>query len=210
MKIRLTFFEELLGTASANPEIHAEFIASKNPVVAARDEEVEAIDVDEEIDKSTTVFARGDQGRPCLWDYQIKGFFKDACGGLARAAGTKSSKLTAYKKIIDTLIFVSPRMIPIVMPEGGKVGHCQRPLRAQTAKGERIALAHSEAVPAGSTIEIDVSFMELGAKSKDAEKGGRVKLADCLTEWLDYGALRGLGQWRNSGKGRFGFEVVGE
>jgi hypothetical protein len=24
-----------------------------------------------------------------------------------------------------------------------------------------------------------------------------------IREWLDYGKLRGLGQWRNSGKGRF-------
>lgn len=28
-------------------------------------------------------------------------------------------------------------------------------------------------------------------------------------EWLDYGKLRGLGQWRNSGKGRFTYELLG-
>lgn len=28
-------------------------------------------------------------------------------------------------------------------------------------------------------------------------------------EWLDYGKLRGLGQWRNSGKGRFTYEILG-
>ena len=28
-------------------------------------------------------------------------------------------------------------------------------------------------------------------------------LEAALHEWFDYGALRGLGQWRNSGKGRF-------
>ena len=26
---------------------------------------------------------------------------------------------------------------------------------------------------------------------------------DIVCEWLDYGELRGMGQWRNSGKGRF-------
>lgn len=31
LKVRLTFFEEVLGTASNNPEIHDEFIASKAP-----------------------------------------------------------------------------------------------------------------------------------------------------------------------------------
>lgn len=31
---------------------------------------------------------------------------------------------------------------------------------------------------------------------------------EAVLEWLDYGKLRGLGQWRNSGKGRFEYEVV--
>lgn len=31
IKIRITFLEELLGTASANPDIHREYIASKAP-----------------------------------------------------------------------------------------------------------------------------------------------------------------------------------
>jgi hypothetical protein len=208
MKLRLTFTEELLGTASADPEIHSEFIASKGPDAATIEEEVAALGADEVTEKSTTIFARDEEGAPCLWDYQVKGFFKDACGMLTRAAGTKSSKLTAYKKIIDGLVFVHPRQIRLVLPEGGTVGNCQRPLRAQTAKGERIALAHSETVPAGTFIEIDVEFMELGAKPKDGEKGGKVKLAECVEEWLAYGALRGLGQWRNSGKGRFNVETL--
>ena len=29
-----------------------------------------------------------------------------------------------------------------------------------------------------------------------------------VREWLDYGKLRGLGQWRNSGKGRFEWKEV--
>ncbi len=29
IKVRVTFTEELLGTASANPELHADYIASK-------------------------------------------------------------------------------------------------------------------------------------------------------------------------------------
>ena len=31
LKVKLTFTEELLGTASANPELHSDFIASKAP-----------------------------------------------------------------------------------------------------------------------------------------------------------------------------------
>ncbi len=32
--------------------------------------------------------------------------------------------------------------------------------------------------------------------------------AETVREWLDYGRLRGLFQWRNSGKGRFEWEEV--
>jgi hypothetical protein len=203
MKVKITFTEELLGTASADPEIHAEFIASKGPNAQTLAEEVEALGEAEVIEKAMTIFPRDADGDPSLWDYQVKGFFKDACGMLARAKGTKSSALKAYRKIIDGLIFVAPRQIKLVMPPGGKVGSCQRPLRAQTAQGERIALAHSETVPAGTTIEIDITAMELG------KADGKVTLEECVAEWLTYGALRGFGQWRNSGKGRFTWEKVG-
>jgi len=193
--IKLTLLEELLGTASANPEIFEEFIASKAPEPEkTTGEEVEALpDVDEEIQKTTTVFSRDADGKPVLWDYQIKGFFKDACGMLRRVKGTKSSKLTAYKKVIDGLVFVGPRQIPVDFD--GEMGHCSRPLRAQTAQGERVALARSETIPAGATITIEVTALD-------------EKLMDVIDEWLDYGKLRGLGQWRNSGKGKFDWSEV--
>ena len=231
MKVRLTLVEELLGTASANPDLFAEFIASKAPEPwETTEEEVAALPgVDEVIEKTTTVFSRmavecpvcddagfvnvadgspgpqprtepcgncggaGNIERPCLWDYQIKGFFKDACGMLRRAPGTKSRKLSAYKKVIDGLIFVTPRQI--ALQYDGELGHCQRPLRAQTAQGERVALARSETVPAGSIIEFEVTALD-------------GKLLDLVCEWLDYGEMRGLGQWRNSGKGCFIWSIA--
>lgn len=194
LKVRITLHEEALGTASANPEIHREFIASKATDVDRENEEVSALDVEHEIEKSMTVFPRSN-GAPIYWDYQIKGFFKDACAALARVPGTKSNKLKAYKKIIDGTIFVSPRRIGIQIPEGGKIQLCQRPLRGQTAQGERIALATSETVPSGSTIECEILLLDEGSES-------------LVREWLDYGRLRGLGQWRNSGKGRFTWEEI--
>lgn len=192
MKIKITLLEEMLGTSSANPEIHREFIASKSPDAGTIEDEVAAIGVEGVLDKSKTVFPRED-GKPIVYDYQIKGFFKDACGMLTRVPGTASNKLKAYKKVIDGLIFVTPRKITISHP--GEIGECQRPLRAQTAQGERVALANSETVAAGSTIEFEVTTLDEGHEK-------------LVREWLNYGKLRGLGQWRNSGKGRFDWEEV--
>ena len=193
VRVRLTLIEPLLGTASANPDIHREFIASKNPDAGSIEDEVATIGADAVADKGMTVFARMDDGRPMVWDYQIKGFFKDAAGMLRRVKSSKSSKLKAYKKIIDGLIFVEERRIPIEFD--GELGNCQRPLRAQTAQGERVALAESEMAPAGSTLTFTITTLEDG-------------LMPAIEEWLRYGRLRGLGQWRNSGMGRFEFEAL--
>ena len=119
LKLKLTFTEEVLGTASGDPEIHSEFIASKGPDAHTREEEVAALGIDEVIEKSMTVFPRDEEGRPFLWDYQIKGFFKDACAMLRRVEGSTSKGMKAYKKIIDGLVFVAPRRILLAMPGDG-------------------------------------------------------------------------------------------
>ena len=192
---RLTFKDEVLGTASADPDVHSKYIASLAPDAISREEEVAAIGA-EAVEKATmTVFPRNEEGDPIIWDYQIKGFFKDACSMLRKVSGSESSKIKAFKKEIDGLIFPNPRMIKIHIPEGKAMGNCQRPLRASTAQGERIALANSESVPEGSWIEIEVTVL------KD-------DLMKAVKEWLDYGKLRGLCQWRNSGKGRFEWEEI--
>ena len=191
MRVKLMFTECLLGTLSGNPDIAEEFIASKHPD-GPQDDELHAELPKGDVEKSSTIFPR-EGGKPFIWDYQIKGFLKDACSMLRRVKDTKSSKLTAYKKVIDGLIFPGPRKIFIDVV--GDISWCERPLRAQTAQGERIALARSESVPVGSSITFDITCL--------ADK--YIKLVE---EWLDYGSLRGLGQWRNSGKGRFTWELV--
>lgn len=193
IKVRITFFEELLGTANADPHIHEEYIASKAPDAPSRAEEVEALGVEEVVDKQKTIFPRDAEGNPIVWDYQIKGFFKDSCSALRKVTGSYSSKVKAYKKEIDGLIFPEPRQIKINFE--GEMGNCQRPLRASTAQGERIALANSETIPAGATLEFKVVCLT------DSHM-------NVVKEWLDYGKYKGLGQWRNSGKGRFEWEEI--
>lgn len=116
---------------------------------------------------------------------------KDEAG--KKKAVNESSKMKAYKKNIDGLIFVLPEQIPIDIT--GAIGLCQRPLRAQTMQGERVTLAMSEEVPAGSSLQFTVLCPN-------------EEMMKAVREWLDYGYLRGLGQWRNSGKGRFTWEEL--
>lgn len=193
IKARIEFTEEVLGTASSDPDVYSRFIATNAPDAPSREEEIESLGVEEVERKEMTVFPRDDENDPIFWDYQFKGFFKDACGVLRKVTGTKCSKIKAFKKEIDGLIFPEPRKIKIHMPEGGEITSCQRPLRAQTPQGERIALANSEAIPAGSWCDVEITIL------KDDLEG-------MVRECLDYGRLKGIGQWRNSGKGRFVWE----
>lgn len=145
------------------------------------------------MEKGMTVFPRNADGKPILFDYQIKGFFKNSAKAFNYVGG--KSKLTAYKTKIDNLIFVKERQIVLQLPDGAEIGNCQRPLRAQTAQGERVALANSESCPAGTVIEFTIMCMV-----DDLMKN--------VIEWLDYGALNGIGQWHSSGKGRFEWKDV--
>ena len=184
-KVRLTFTDEILGTSSGNPELHREFIASKAPDAQKMEDEVAALGVDAVEEKGMTVFPRLADGTPFLYDYQIRGFFKEICGAMKAISGTKSSKIKAHKKKIDNTIFVEPREIPLDL-HGMKMANCQRTLRASTAQGERIALANSEVCPEGTSCEFEVLCMV----DEDAAM---------LLEWLEYGKYKGIGQWRNSG-----------
>ena len=141
MRVRLTLMEPMLGTAPNDPEIYSRFIASKAPDAISRDQEIATVGAEEYEEKQITIFRRDPNGNPIVMDYLIKGFFKNACSALREVNSTKSSKLTSYKKKIDGLVFIMDRMIPIQFPEGTEMSICQRPLRAQTAQGERVALA---------------------------------------------------------------------
>lgn len=193
IKVKLTLTEEALGMMPTDKEIHETYIASKSPDAKTIEEEVAAIGVEGVTEKTMTVFPKMDDGTPFFWDYQIRGFFKDAIGMLRRVKSNKCAKVTNYKKVVDGLIFVNERKIPIHC--AGPLGDCQRPLRADTMQGPRVALAHSESVPEGSTCEFTINLLD-------------DSLEDAVRECLDYGKLRGLGQWRNSGKGRFEWEEV--
>lgn len=213
-RVKLTFLEPVLGTAPNNKEVYTKFIASKAPDAQGLEEEIEAIGVDGVAEQGMTVFPRIDQdkNRPGIWPYQIRGFLKSGQQAMNDMVPNKEDRkkansgyLATYKRRIDTHVFVKAvtarwtewktagsdkQLIEIHLPEGGEIDTCERPLRAQTMQGERVALAKSESVPEGSWIEFDVKLLD-------------PKLEDYFIEWLEFGAYNGIGQWRNSGKGTF-------
>ena len=213
-RVKIVVLEPLLGTAPNDKEVYSNYIASKAPDAQGIEEEIAAIGVDGVAEQGMTVFPRiaGDKNRPGIWPYQIRGFFKSGQQAMNDMVPNKEERkkrnsgyLSIYKRRIDTHVFVKAvnarwtewktsgtekQLIEIHLPEGGEITSCERPLRAQTMQGERVALAKSEAVPEGSWMEFDVKILD-------------PDLEDYFVEWLEFGAYNGLGQWRNSGKGTF-------
>ena len=200
MKVRIKFTNTILGTKPADPKIHSHFVASKAPDAKTIAQELAAHEASiEDVEERTkTIFHKMEDGTPFIEAYQVKGFFKEAARTLKKVPGTLTSKTTAYLKKVDNFIFVSPDNLALWMPIDLDLTatDCQRPLRASTPQGERVALAHSEEAPAGTTIEFTVMCLIDGD-------------LDLVREWLNYGALKGMGQWRNSGRGRFEWEEIG-
>lgn len=192
-----TFTEGLLATKPNDAEVHETYVAAKE-----RDAIADELTVEEKtlakldgLEKGKTIFHRDDDGCPIIWDYQVKGFLKEAFRSLSRDKESACAKVKAFLKVIDGNVFVGPRKIRLELPDGAALGTCQRPLRAQTMQGERVALASSEEAPAGTKIRFEVTVLMPG-------------LEKALDECWDYARFRFMGAWRNSGKGTAVVEQV--
>lgn len=233
--VRATLLEEALGMTPGTPEAFTKFLEfrkAKLGVKAAQisddksEEELKALKFRVEEMKADNTEASVDvfsidpeTGNPIFWDYQIRGFFKDTMKALKDMLSIKKSKegedevkTSALKKLskmtvatvasfnkmpatwVDRGIFVGPRMIQIELPAGSKMGYCQRPLRVEKFPKDITSLKNSETVPAGSVIKFKVGILN------DADE-------KYVLACLHYGFLRGFGEWRNSGKGRFKFDL---
>lgn len=195
-RVRLEFIEAVLGTVALDPEAYTEFAGGANaPDPATVAEELEGLPG---VQKGLTGFFRLPDGTPYMLNYVLKGFCKEACSIMRRVSGSKSSKITAFKKVIDGLVFVEPRQIVLHLPTDATLEVLSRPLRAETALGARVAIARSEMCPPGTWMEFEIEAV-----------GGVVDEAT-LQEWLDYGRRKGLGAWRNAGYGAFKFTMQGQ
>lgn len=193
MKVRIKFTQPILGSMPADEELYTKFIASKAPAEWLVDEEVENIpEVD--YDKGVTVFPQDKQGI-FLYNYHIKGFFKHAGNVLKDQLKIKNlrSKLDDYLFILERKIYLI-RDGKIIQEEDRIL---ERPLRAKTMQGERVALASSEVIDPPAEAIFTVQLLE----------HKEVKM-DTIKELLDYGRFMGIGQWRNASFGSFEWEEI--
>jgi hypothetical protein len=207
VKIIITLTEEMLGTKALPADVFEEYIGEGCPDSTLIKKEVEnAKNTEAEVRAASdgqppvTVFHRNAAGDLIIYDYQVKGFLKEA-GDILRqcekdepdpdTGKKKRRKWASAKKKIDNFVFVSPREIVLGVPKGLQA-ICERPLRAMTMQGERVSIARSETIPARTQFAVEITLLPGGPVTEEM-----------ICHALDYGRFKGLGQWRNSGKGRF-------
>ena len=199
----LTGTTPVLGSSPANPNVRTAYIASKAPSPAdiAEEEEDYVPNLEE---KGLTVFLRDPKSGALMFlDYQIRGFFKAAIRILDKQNGIKQSRSK-----VDRYLFVGPRIIPVM--KGGKPvleedEILERPLRAMTMKGERVALAGSEEIYDPWTIRIELTLIP-----NEGTKTSRSLTWEAIEDALDLGQYMGIGQFYNGGYGRFAWKRIDE
>ena len=197
-KIKLILTEDQLGTIPKSKEIFKNYITEKARDQKSPEEllqlQIEEVATVEELEeKGWTGFHTDEQGL-FIYEYMIKGFLKEAGNTMKEIVGVKN-----IKSKLNNLVFVAPRKM-YFKRNGDYIkaadGVFERSLRVDTPMGPRVALARSEFVNAGAELEIEVTIVpnkEITWKR--------------LLQIFEYGSLKGLGQFRNGGFGRFTFEA---
>ena len=189
-------------------------------------EEAESKAVDEMEDKSWTGFHRAcdlpeddeNYNRHFIYNYMVKGNLRYAAqvnnGSTYEVNGKEKKFPNNFKSKVTNAVFVSPRriylplaedldLVPHVDEDGKATGFMrmrdslERPLRCGGFP-ERTALARSDYLPAGATLDFQITLMGITGTNK-------VSRLD-LEGILSFGERNGLGQWRNAGFGAF--EVI--
>lgn len=230
-RIILELTTDMLGTVPKNRDVFTSYIAEKARKIIAKGHEKgvpltdgtpaeedavaarlgeEELTIDEVEEKGWTGFhidSSDDQKRPFLYDYVLKGFLKSAATVLksydldddeqvevASQSATKKKKpdetLKQLHDKVEKYVFILPRRI--YLPVSGEMAALERPLRAMTAQGPRVTVVRSDTVPEGTKLSFDLHVL----------KGGGIT-EGLLTDLLEYGMYKGLGQWRSGGYGRF-------
>jgi len=192
-KLSVELISPLLGSQPSK-DVASEYLAKKAGFDSLPEAELETLP--DALDKGTTVFHKDAAGNPILWAYQVKGFLKN--GGQV-FNGRVTGGIKNLRKKVGDYVFVTPPQIKLLNGKGAPdITYNERPLRAQTPQGERVALARSEQIDAGAHFSCGITVIE------------DVIGESVLRELLDYGYYQGLGQWRGGGYGQFTYKLERE
>ena len=192
-KYRFKFIEDLLGTIPKNTELFSKFVLSKYPDPDDKDDLDLASekDMQKQEEKSTSILdGTGQTGFHTdpdgiyLLDYHIKGFLKES-GNILK----EILKIKALRSKIDNFVFVKPRYIWLAEKPDGVL---ERSIRVNTARGPRVGLTKSDFVRRDTEIDIEIVLLD----------HKEIKWS-VIEQLLDYGQLKGIGQWRNGSWGSF-------
>lgn len=202
-KFRIKGTDSLLGSMPGSREVFSEFIIGKTKTPEEKQSAMSDIEnIDENLEKGTTVFYRDENGGIILKGYQVKGFLKEA----AKAMKDQVNLKNAVSKM-DNYVFILEKNIP-VMRDGEQLkepdGYLERPLRCETMQGPRVSLAKSEEIKQEWYFDVTVRVLD----NEGTAKSAKVDM-DMVESFLDYGSMKGLLQWRNAGHGTFEYEEIG-
>lgn len=200
----LTGTTRIFGALAFNPNVYSDYIGSKAPNPAKGLQEASMLPTEEQVKKDDneevetrgyTVFLRED-GKLCLSSHVIMGFLKESLSTLKTQFGivNPTSK-------IDNLVFIDPAYLIFTrngQPITQKDYDFERPMRVMTMQGPRVSVAKSEVLDPEWTIQFQLTLLD-NAETKKS----KALSWELIEGAFDYGALKGLGQWRNAQNGRF-------
>ncbi|RLC49275.1 MAG: hypothetical protein DRH57_00200 [Candidatus Cloacimonadota bacterium] len=198
-KYKIILIEKLLGSIPKDLKVFTRYVQAKyygkeEDLMDADPEQLDEQEMQMQIEQKLAPEGQGETGfytdadGVYLMDYHIKGFLKEAGNVLKDIL-----KIKNLRSKIDNYVFVFPRYIWLKEKPDGRL---ERSLRANTPQGPRVSLISSDFI---DPVEFEIEIALLPHKELNW------KVIETL---LDYGKLKGLGQWRNGGYGRFTWERV--
>jgi hypothetical protein len=174
--------------------------------------EMSSLAVDEDmidlIDKGTMIFPKDEDGNPCFFGYQWKGFLKEKIqGGLNRDQGISGpdGEIIGWLKDVKNRlqgisqdVTIVDKLNPIYMKEGDIVTINQHPIHFDSRVNygtKDTAIVSCEEIPEGAYTEVTFRV---------ERKGWFPIIKYCL----EAGAITGTGSRRGDGFGTFVFEEV--
>lgn len=206
-KIRLDFLKPVLGTVPKSKEVYKTFIVGKlreehkaGRITKEEMEDREADElqsIEEREETGWTGFQENSKGL-FFYDRWIKGHLKAA--GVALETQVPGVSKWTIKGLVNRAVHLADWHIPLM--RGGKQvqkidGVEDRPLRAETMRGDRVCLVRSDRLDTPLYCEF-----ELRVIPQKISKGGKFNM-ETVKALLAYGEFCGLGQFRTAGYGQF-------